>query len=93
MKRRERRRVRPLLVQSGRPVAAICHAPWTLVGAGVLGGRRLTSWPSLRTDLVNAGAEWVDEEVVVDENGPGPLITSRCPDDLPAFTKELLGPL
>jgi protease I len=80
-------------VESGRPVAAICHASWTLIEAGVVGGRRMTSWPSLRTDLVNAGAEWVDEEVVVDENGPGPLITSRRPDDLPAFTKELLGRL
>jgi protease I len=80
-------------VESGRPVAAICHAPWTLVEAGVLGGRRMTSWPSLRTDLVNAGAEWVDQEVVVDENAPGPLITSRRPDDLPAFTKELLARL
>jgi protease I len=75
---------------STRPIAAVCHAPWTLVEAGVLQGRRLTSWPSLKTDLTNAGAEWVDEEVVVDRNGPGPLITSRNPDDLPAFTKALV---
>jgi len=75
---------------SVRPVAAICHAPWTLVEAGVLPGRRLTSWPSLRTDLTNAGAEWVDEEVVVDRNGPGPLVTSRNPDDVPAFNAALL---
>lgn len=75
---------------STRPVAAICHAPWTLAEADVLKGRRMTSWPSLRTDLTNAGAEWVDEEVVVDRNGPGPLVTSRNPDDLPAFNRALL---
>jgi protease I len=69
-----------------RPVAAICHAPWTLVEAGVVDGRTLTSWPSLQTDLRNAGATWVDEEVVVDGN----LVTSRNPDDLPAFNRELL---
>ncbi|MGZ6792354.1 MAG: type 1 glutamine amidotransferase domain-containing protein [Mycobacteriales bacterium] len=74
----------------GRPVAAICHAPWTLVEAGVLSGRRLTSWPSLQTDLRNAGAVWVDEEVVVDLTGPAPLVTSRKPDDLPAFNKALV---
>ena len=68
-------------VRSGKPVASICHGPWSLVEAGVVGGRRLTSFPSLRTDLRNAGAEWVDEEVVVD----GGLITSREPDDLDAF--------
>jgi protease I len=68
-----------------KPVAAICHALWLLVEAGVAKGRRLTSWPSLQTDLRNAGAEWVDEEVVVDGN----LVTSRKPDDLPAFTAEL----
>ncbi len=71
---------------SGKPVAAICHAPWTLVEADTLKGKRLTSWPSLQTDIRNAGGEWVDEEVVVDGN----LITSRNPDDLPAFTKALL---
>jgi len=69
-----------------KPVAAICHAPWTLVEADVVSGRRLTSWPSLQTDLRNAGADWVDEEVVVDGN----LVTSRNPDDLPAFTRELV---
>ena len=73
-------------VTSGRPVAAICHAPWTLVEADVVRGRTLTSWPSLQTDLRNAGANWVDEEVVVDGN----LVTSRKPDDLPAFNKEML---
>ncbi|KAA9161823.1 type 1 glutamine amidotransferase [Amycolatopsis acidicola] len=69
-----------------KPVAAICHAPWTLVEADVVRGRRLTSWPSLQTDLRNAGAEWVDEEVVVD-NG---LVTSRNPHDLPAFCAKLV---
>jgi len=73
-------------VDSGKPVAAICHAPWTLVEAGVLGGRTLTSWPSLRTDITNAGGTWVDQEVVVDGN----LITSRNPDDLKAFSAALL---
>jgi protease I len=76
-------------IEAGKPVAAICHAPWTLVEAGVVRGRRLTSWPSLQTDLRNAGAEWVDEEVVLDTNGPGPLISSRNPHDLPAFTKTM----
>lgn len=76
-------------VESGKPVAAICHAPWTLVEAGVLDGKRLTSWPSLQTDIRNAGGEWVDEEVVEDAN----LITSRNPDDLPAFNKALLAAL
>ena len=69
------------LVTSGKPVAAICHGPWTLVEADVVRGRRVTSFPSLRTDLRNAGATVVDEEVVIDDN----LITSRNPDDLPAF--------
>ena len=76
-------------VASGKPVAAICHAPWTLVEAGVLSGKRLTSWPSLQTDIRNAGGEWVDEEVVEDGN----LITSRNPDDIPAFNKALLAAL
>ena len=71
---------------SGKPVAAICHAPWTLVEAGVLDGRTLTSWPSLKTDIVNAGGSWKDERVVVDGN----LITSRNPDDIPAFISALL---
>jgi protease I len=66
---------------AGKPVAAICHAPWVLAEADVVRGRRMTSWPSLQTDLRNAGAEWVDEEVVVDGN----LVTSRKPDDLDAF--------
>jgi protease I len=66
---------------SGKPVAAICHAPWTLIEADVVRGRRLTSWPSLQTDIRNAGGEWSDEEVVVDHG----LVTSRKPDDLPAF--------
>ena len=68
-------------VEAGTPVAAICHAPWILIDAGVAAGRRLTSFPSLRADLENAGAEWVDEPVVVDRG----LVTSRRPDDLPAF--------
>jgi protease I len=73
-------------VQSGKVVAAICHAPWTLVEADVVRGKQLTSWPSLQTDIRNAGGEWVDKEVVVDGN----LITSRNPDDLPAFNGQLL---
>ncbi|WP_139983485.1 type 1 glutamine amidotransferase domain-containing protein [Nocardioides litoris] len=76
-------------VESGKPVAAICHAPWTLVEAGVLSGRTITSWPSLQTDVRNAGGEWKDEEVVTDAN----LITSRNPDDIPAFTSALLDAL
>ena len=71
---------------AGKPVAAICHGPWTLVEAGVVDGRTLTSWPSLRTDLANAGATWVDEQVYVD----GKLVTSRKPDDLPPFCDKLL---
>jgi len=73
-------------VGSDRPVAAICHAPWTLAEADVVRGRRMTSWPSLQTDLRNAGADWVDEEVVVD----GRLVTSRKPDDLPAFIEAMV---
>ena len=75
---------------AGKPVAAICHAPWTLVEADVVRGRRMTSWPSLKTDLRNAGADWVDEEVVVCENGPNVLVTSRKPDDLKAFCSEVV---
>jgi protease I len=71
---------------SGKPVAAICHGPWTLVEAGVVEGRRMTSWPSIKTDLRNAGANWVDEEVVVD----GQLVTSRKPDDIPAFNAKII---
>jgi protease I len=72
--------------EAGKPVAAICHGPWTLIEAGVLDGRTVTSWPSLQTDLRNAGAEWVDEEVHVDEG----LVTSRKPDDLPAFNAKIV---
>jgi len=75
---------------AGKPVAAICHAPWTLIEADVVRGRTLTSWPSLRTDLANAGATWVDEEVVRCEQGPNVLVTSRRPDDLPAFCKAFI---
>lgn len=75
---------------AGKPVASICHAPWTLVEADLVRGRTITSWPSLRTDLRNAGATWVDEEVVVCEAGPNVLISSRKPDDLKAFTGEML---
>jgi protease I len=73
-------------VESGKPVAAICHGPWSLVEAGVVRGRRLTSFPSLRTDLRNAGAEVVDEQVVTDGN----ITTSRSPDDLPAFCDRIV---
>jgi protease I len=72
---------------AGKPVAAICHAPWTLIEADVVRGRTLTSWPSLRTDLTNAGATWVDEEVTRCGRGPSVLVTSRRPGDLPAFCK------
>ena len=71
---------------AGKPVAAICHGPWTLIDADVVRGRQITSWPSLQTDLRNAGAKWVDEEVVTD-NG---LITSRKPDDIPAFNQKMI---
>ena len=73
-------------VEQGKPLAAICHAPWTLIEADVVRGRRLTSYPSVKTDLRNAGAEWVDEEVVVDAG----LVTSRKPDDIPAFNEKML---
>jgi protease I len=72
---------------AGKPVAAICHAPWTLIEADVVRGRTLTSWPSLRTDLTNAGATWIDEEVARCERGPNVLVTSRRPNDLPVFCK------
>ncbi|WP_420145903.1 type 1 glutamine amidotransferase domain-containing protein [Sphingobium sp.] len=71
---------------TGKPVASICHGPWTIIEAGGAHGRRLTSWPSLRTDLQNAGAHWVDEAVVVDRG----LVTSRNPDDIPAFNKAII---
>ena len=73
-------------VKAGKPIAAICHGPWTLIETGIVEGRRMTSWPSLRTDLRNAGANWVDEECVVD-NG---LVTSRKPDDIPAFNRKMI---
>lgn len=71
---------------TGKPVAAICHAPWTLIESGMVKGRKLTSWPSLKTDLANAGAEWVDKEVVVDHG----LVTSRKPADIPAFNQKMI---
>jgi protease I len=77
------------MVAAGKPVAAICHGPWTLIEAEVVRGRTLTSWPSLRTDITNAGGHWVDEEVTVCTNGPNTLVTSRKPDDLKAFCHEL----
>lgn len=72
---------------AGKPVASICHGPWTIIEAGAARGRRLTSWPSLKTDLENAGAEWVDLPVMVDRG----LVTSRKPDDIPAFNPEVIG--
>lgn len=72
--------------EAGKPIAAICHGPWTLINAGAIDGRRVTSWPSLEADLRNAGADWVDEEVVVDRG----LVTSRKPDDLPAFCSKMI---
>jgi len=72
--------------QTGRPIAAICHGPWTLIDAGLAKGKRMTSWPSLKNDLSNAGAQWADAEVIVD----GPIITSRKPDDIPAFVDALI---
>ena len=75
---------------AGHPVAAICHAPWTLIEADVVGGRTLTSWPSLQTDIRNAGGTWVDEQVVVCGKGPNTLVTSRRPQDLPAFCDTLI---
>ena len=72
--------------REGKPVAAICHAPWVLIDAGVIRGRTVTSWPAIKTDVRNAGANWVDKEVVVD-NG---LVTSRRPDDIPAFNEKMI---
>ena len=72
--------------KAGKPIGAICHGPWTLIDADALDGRKVTSWPSLKADLTNAGAEWVDQEVVVDQG----LITSRKPEDLPAFCAKLI---
>jgi protease I len=71
---------------AGKPVAVICHGPWTVIEAGAARGRRIASWPSLKTDLRNAGAEWVDQEVVADGN----LVSSRKPDDIPAFNRAML---
>lgn len=71
---------------AGKPVAAICHGPWTIVEAGVARGRKIASWPSLKTDIRNAGAEWVDSEAVVDGN----LVSARKPDDIPAFNREMI---
>ena len=71
---------------ASKPVAVICHGPWTVIEAGAARGRRIASWPSLKTDLRNAGAEWVDQEVVVDGN----LVSSRKPDDLPAFNRQMV---
>jgi deglycase len=72
--------------EQGKPVAAICHAPWVLVEAGVVKGRKVTSWPTLQTDIRNAGGNWVDEQVVVDSG----LVTSRKPDDIPAFNEKMI---
>jgi protease I len=72
--------------RAGKPMAVICHGPWVLVESGVVRGRRVTSWPTLETDIRNAGGDWVDGEVVVDGN----LVTSRKPDDIPAFNREML---
>jgi protease I len=73
-------------VTANKPIAAICHGPWTLIEAGAVKGRRMTSWPSLRTDLTNAGASWSDQEVMVDRG----LVTSRKPDDIPAFNRKMI---
>lgn len=75
---------------AGKPVAVICHGPWLLVEADVVRGRRMTSWPSVATDLRNAGAEWVDEEVVICTGGPNTLVSSRKPDDLKAFCQAVV---
>ncbi len=72
--------------EAGKPIAAICHGPWVLIEAGLVKGRRLTSWPAIQSDIKNAGGDWVDEEVVVD-NG---LVTSRKPDDIPAFNAKVI---
>lgn len=75
---------------AGKPVAVICHGPWTIVEADAVRDRRITSWPSLKTDIRNAGGNWVDEEVVVCTSGPNTLVSSRKPDDLPAFCSTLV---
>jgi protease I len=76
---------------AGKPVAVICHGPWTLIEADAVRGRTMTSWPSVATDLRNAGANWVDDEVVECSRGPNTLVSSRKPDDLPAFCSTLVG--
>lgn len=81
------------MFQAGKLAAVICHGPWTLVEADLVRGRTLTSWPSLQTDIRNAGATWVDAEVQVCTEGPNVLVTSRKPDDLPAFCKQLISEL
>lgn len=73
-------------VDAGKPIAAICHGPWTLIETGITTGRRMTSWPSLKTDLLNSGAKWEDSEVVTDQG----LVTSRNPDDIPAFNRKMI---
>jgi len=75
--------------RENKPIAAICHGPWTLIDADIVSGKRMTSWPTLQMDLQNAGAEWTDEQVVVD----GKLVTSRKPDDIPAFNQAILSEL
>ena len=89
----DRLRANPLAVafvkhffDANKPVAAICHGPWTIIETGAARGRRIAAWPSLKTDLRNAGAEWIDNEVVVDRN----LVSSRKPDDIPAFNREMI---
>jgi|SRR5436305_1207003 len=77
-------------VERGQPIAVICHGPWTMIDAGAVRDRRLTSWPSLRTDITNAGGEWVDEQVVVDRSTPPTIVSSRKPDDLPAFVEQMV---
>lgn len=76
--------------ETGRPVAVVCHGPWAIIEADHVRGRTLTSWPSLQTDIRNAGGQWVDREVQVCEAGPDVLISSRMPDDLPAFNAKIL---
>jgi protease I len=78
------------IAEAGKPIAVICHGPWTLIDAGLVANRKLTSWPSLTTDLTNAGAEWVDEAVVVDTNGPNTIVSSRKPGDLPPFCAQMV---